>query len=114
MHAPLVSSLLHNSGFPAALSPFISVLRSRPPGLASVPMTRFWELFCGLSWAAGCQHVPRFSGGPWRGTVRGAQHREICYRRGDSWVEDLAALYPSGTIIITGIRCACVPGSSAV
>lgn len=69
-------------------APLSSLLRSRPPGLASAPMTRFWELFCGLSWVSGHQHTPHFSDGPWRGAVRGAQHREICYRHGDSWVED--------------------------
>lgn len=88
----------------------LSSLCCAPRGLASVPMTRFWELFCGWSWAAGCQHTPRFSGGPWRGTVCGAPHREICYRRGASWVEGLAALCPSGTVIVTGTRCECVPG----
>lgn len=88
MHAPLVSSLPHHSGFPAAFSAFISLLCSRPPGFASVPMTRFWELFCGLSSVSGHRHTPRFSDGPCRGAVRGAQHREICGRRGDSRAED--------------------------
>lgn len=97
---------------PRGLTTFHLALRSRPPGLASVLMTRSWELFCGLPWVAGCQHTPRFSGGPWRGAVRGAQHREICYRRGGSWVEGLAALCPSGADIVTGTRCEVCPGAA--